>query len=90
MSEMTAYRLDQADRRAEMIETRMANFESKLEGIDVRLRAVETKLAEISGQLTLLVGKIPSWWQPPVSAAGLLALLIAALGILKYFKILVQ
>jgi hypothetical protein len=90
MSETTTYRLDQADRRADMIDARMLNFESKLEGVDVRLRSVETKLAEMSGQLTLLVGKISSWWQPPVSAAGLLALLIAALGILKYFNILVQ
>ena len=90
MSEMTTYRLDQADRRAEMIEVRMSSFESKLDGIDTRMGAVETRLAEMSGQLTLLVGKIPSWWQPPASAAGLLALLIAALGILQYFKILVQ
>jgi hypothetical protein len=90
MSEMTAFRLDQADRRADMIDARAANIESKIDGIDFRLRAVETKLGEINGQLTLLVGKIPSRWQPPVSAAGLLALLVAALGILKYFKIFVQ
>jgi len=73
-----------------MIDARMLSFQNKLEGIDVRLRSVETKLAEMSGQLTLLVDKIPSWSQPPVSAAGLLALLIAAPGILKYFNILVQ
>ncbi len=88
MSDLTTYRLDQADKRAEAVEARMGRLEGKMDGIDARLRAVEAKLGEISGQLTLLVGKIPSWWQPPVSAAGLLALLLAALAILKYFKIL--
>jgi hypothetical protein len=88
MSEMTTFRLDQVDRQAEALEAHLGRLEGKLEGIDVRLRTVETKLAEISGQLTLLVGKIPSWWQPPVSAAGLLALIIAALGLLKYLKFL--
>ncbi len=85
---MTTFRLDQVDRQAEALEAHLGRLEGKLEGIDVRLRTVETKLAEISGQLTLLVGKIPSWWQPPVSAAGLLALIIAALGLLKYLKFL--
>jgi hypothetical protein len=37
MSEITTYRLDQAGRRADMIDARMLSFESKLEGIDVRL-----------------------------------------------------
>jgi len=88
MSEVTAYRFDQVDKQAEALEAHLGRLEGRLDGIDVRLRTVETKLGEISGQLTLLVGKIPSWWQPPVSAAGLLALIIAALGLLKYLKFL--
>jgi len=43
MSEMTTYRLDQAGRRAEMIELRMSSFESKLDGIDTRRRAVGSR-----------------------------------------------
>ncbi len=88
MSDVTSYRLEQADRRADAMEIRMDRLENKLDIIDSRLRGVEIKLGEMSGQLTLLVGKIPSWWQPPVSAAGLLALIVAALGLLKYLKFL--
>jgi hypothetical protein len=88
MSDLATFRIDQADKRAAVIEARMERLEGKMDGIDGRLRAVETKLGEMSGQLTLLVGKIPSWWQPPASAAGLLALLLAALGVLKYFNLI--
>jgi len=64
---------------------RIGALEGKVGGLDARLRGVETKLSEVSGKLDLLVGKIPSWWQPPVTAGGMLALLLAGPAALKYF-----
>ncbi len=70
------------------VETRVGVLETKIDGMDNRLRAVEVAIGTIGGKLDLLVGKIPSWWQPPVSAAGMLALLLAAIAAAHYFKIL--
>ena len=56
-------------------------LEARIDALHTRLRSVETKLAEIGGKLDLIAGKLPSWWQAPVSAAGLVALLLAALAV---------
>jgi hypothetical protein len=75
--------------RIAIVEMRMDRIEGKLDSVDTRLRGVDIKLAEIGGKLDLLVSKIPSWWQAPVSAAGLLALLLAALGLAQHFGLIV-
>jgi hypothetical protein len=75
--------------RLAAVETRMDRIEVKLDALETRLRGVEVKLGEIGGKLDLLVGKIPSWWQAPVSAAGLLALLFAAVGLAQHFGLIV-
>jgi len=58
--------------------------------LDETMDAIDAKLDEIRTQLALLAEKIPSWWQSQVSVLGWLAVMIAALVILTYFKILVQ
>jgi hypothetical protein len=70
------------------MEARFERVESRLEGIDTRLRGVETKLAEIGGKLDLIAGKLPTWWQAPTSAAGLLTLLLGALALASHFGLL--
>jgi len=81
-------RLSVLEVKVDMLDSRMTSLEGKVDGLDTRLRSVETAIAAVAGKLDVLVDKIPSWWQPPVSAAGLLALLMAGIAAAHYLKIL--
>ena len=78
------------DGQLEALKERISSVEGKLDRLDDRLRGVEIKLGEIGGKVDLIAGKLPSWWQAPVSAASLVTLLLAAIALAQHFKLLAQ
>ncbi len=66
------------------VEAHLSKVDGRFDKIDDRLRSLEIDVGKISGKLDLLVGKIPSWWQPPVGLVAVLGAIAALIGILHY------
>jgi hypothetical protein len=65
------------------LETAAAKTDSRLDKLDDRLRSLEIASGKVDGKLDLLVAKMPSWWQQPVTAAAIVALMAAAVALGK-------
>ncbi len=65
------------------MENRIAALESDAKDIKKDLVDLKVSVAAVSAKVDIIVSKMPSWWQAPVGAGSLLALLGAMLGIAK-------
>ena len=73
--------------RVDTIEKGLTRIDSRLDGIDGRLRAVEVGVAGVSSKLDLIVAQMPKWWQGPLSAGALVALILGLLALAKVFHL---
>lgn len=69
--------------RVDGLEKRFDRLETRLDGMDTRLRGVESSISAASAKLDVIVAKLPSWWQPPLSMAALLGFLATLLAVAK-------
>ncbi|GAJ30672.1 hypothetical protein [Acidomonas methanolica] len=70
------YRLNQIEARSEKTDT-------KFDRIVDSLSALNASFSAVSAKLDLLEKKVPSWWQAPVSAGSLIALMSALMALAK-------
>lgn len=65
------------------MEKRIESLEDDMKIIKQDLTDLKVSVAGISGKVDILVAKIPSWWQAPVGAGGLITLMAALIGLAK-------
>ena len=65
------------------MDARVANLEADVKDIKKDLVDLKVSAAALSAKMDIVVAKMPSWWQAPVGAGGLIALLAALIGLAK-------
>ena len=68
------------------MDARLTTVEADVKDIKKDLVDLKVSLASISGKMDIIVSKMPSWWQAPVGAGGLIALMAALVGLAKALK----
>ena len=67
------------------MEHRITKLEEDMKDVKKDLTDLKVSVAQISGKLDILVAKLPSWWQAPLGAGGLIALMASLMGLAKTF-----
>ncbi|MFT8718781.1 hypothetical protein [Acetobacter sp.] len=65
------------------MDRRLTALEEDMKVVKKDLTDLKVSVASMSGKIDILIAKIPSWWQAPVGAGGLIALLAALIGLAK-------
>lgn len=65
------------------MEHRITALEEDMKDVKRDLADLKVSVATMSGKIDILVAKIPSWWQAPAGAGGLITLMAALVGLAK-------
>ena len=84
----TGKRLSAIEADNRLIQGSLDRIEPKVDRLDERVRALEVSFSKVDGKLDMIVAKMPSWWQQPVSAVVILGAMAAAIGLAKAIGVL--